>query len=413
MTTTVVVGLQWGDEGKGKIIDFLSSNYLWTARFGGGPNAGHTVYCNHKKVVFHHIPCASINRDTNAIIAQGVVIDIDVLIKELSVLENMGIDIKSKLFISDRSHIIMPYHKIEDKSDYSKVIGTTAQGVGPAYGDKISRIGLRLCDFVNNDFERFKQFFQYKHIIVDDNTIVNAWNSIMANISKINSNIVDTSVLLRKIISRGQPLLIESAHGTMLDIDFGTYPYVTSSYTTLCGVNSGLGVTLKNIDNVIGIMKAYTTRVGEGFFVSEDKGEIGKWLQSKGNEFGSTTGRPRRCGWLDLVALRYALSINDVSYIAITKLDVLSGLKEIPVLVSYKLDGKILENFPSSTSVLTKVEGVYEFLPGWNYFDVSNVHKMEDLPVNLIKYVEFIEDKVQCPIRIISFGVNKQDVITR
>ncbi len=410
---TVAVGLQWGDEGKGKIIALLSKNYSWTARFGGGPNAGHTVYFDNKKIVFHHIPCAVLNKNTKGIIAQGVVIDIDILKKELDILESIGVDVKSKLFISDRAHIIMPHHKMEDKSEYSKVIGTTACGVGPANKDKISRMGLRICDFINNDYDRFKQFFKYKNILIDDNAMDIMWQSYLKRINEIKNNVVDTTFLLRNIIKSNESLLIEAAHGAMLDIDFGTYPYVTSSHTTLCGVNEGLGIAIKNITDVVGIMKAYTTRVGEGCFVSEDKSEIGRLLQKKGNEFGSTTGRPRRCGWLDIVALKYAVAINDVSYLTVTKVDVLSGLKEIPVLVSYKLDGKVFEEFPSSTYVLGKVEGVYKFLPGWDEFDFRKVTAVKDLPYNLMKYIEFIESQLDVPVKVISFGINTKDAITR
>ncbi len=410
---TLVVGLQWGDEGKGKIIHSIAHQYGWAVRFGGGPNAGHTVYFNNNKIVFRHIPTGAIEDKTNAIISCGVVLDPDILKEEIDILEKVGIKIKKKLFISDIAHVIMPPHKIEDKSEYAKVIGTTANGVGPAYKDKLARIGLRVCDFLYDDRNRFKDFFKYKQANLDENSEEEIWLHYKKNIDYIKNNITNTTSLIKEIIKNGESLLLECAHGTLLDVDFGTYPYVTSSHTTLCGVNMGLGFALPKIDEVCGIMKAYTTRVGGGPFVSEEKGPQGKILQTCGIEFGSATGRPRRCGWLDFVALKFAVNINNVSYIALTKVDVLNAFKEIPVLISYKLNGKILNEFPPTTCLLEKIEGIYKILPGWGIADFSKVNKFNDLPKNLLKYIEFIENQLNVPVKIVSFGAQKNNVITR
>ncbi|MFN7181482.1 MAG: adenylosuccinate synthase [Planctomycetota bacterium] len=409
----IVVGLQWGDEGKGKIIDIIAPEYKWSVRFGGGPNAGHTVYLNSHKIIFHHIPSASINKDTRAIISSGVVLDVDILQKEIETLENLGINIKEKLYISNRAHLIMPPHKTEDTSEFAKIIGTTAQGVGPTYKDKVARVGLRICDFLYDNRERFIDFFKYKQLNLAQDSLEKIWQHYKQNIDNLKNNIVDTTILLQEIVKKDENLLIECAHGTLLDIDFGTYPYVTSSHTTVCGVNAGLGFYLPRIDEVCGVMKAYTTRVGSGPFVSEEKGPEGKILQEKGREFGSTTGRPRRCGWLDFVALKFAVTINNVSYLALTKVDVLNEFKEIPVLVSYKLNEKILDEYPLPVNILDKVEGVYKYLPGWGYIDFNKIESFNNLPANLLKYIEFIEEQLKTPVKIISFGIDKKNVITR
>jgi adenylosuccinate synthase len=411
--TLAVVGLQWGDEGKGKIVDYFSSEFDWAVRFQGGPNAGHTVYLDKKKIVFHHIPSAVTNSKTKAIMAQGMVLDLAVLKEEVRNLLTFGINIKQKLFISEKAHIILPIHREEDRSSLSTVIGTTASGVGPCYKDKFFRIGLRVVDVLNNNKNKLYTLYRMKNCNVSEKELENIWESCFLNVQEYKDNIVDTALLIREIEKKNESLLFECAQGTFLDIDFGAYPYVTSSHTTVAGITAGIGVPLKRLDEVCGVMKCYSTRVGGGPFVSEEKGLVAKVLREKGNEFGSTTGRPRRCGWLDFVALKYAVAINNVSYLAVTKLDVLSDIKEVPVVVAYKIDGKEVNEYPSSTYLLEKVQPEYKIFPGWNSFDFSRVKSEKDLPSNLRKYIDFIEEALEVPVRIMSFGVEKTDVIFR
>lgn len=419
---SVLVGLQWGDEGKGKIVDMLSKDFDVVARYQGGANAGHTIIIDGKKTVLHLIPSGIFTQEIICVIGNGTVIDPTALIEEIKLLEKDGIDLSKRLFISKDAHIILPYHKIIDAINESKndKIGTTKKGIGPTYFDKYARRGIKFSDFDNESVlkEKIKKNLAYLISIFPESEELKAlnevtlFNELKSQYESIKNYFVQTHYLLNKMISEGKNILLEGAQGALLDVDFGTYPYITSSSPTSGGACTGTGIPPTVINGVIGIVKAYTTRVGEGPFPTELFDDTGKEIARIGVEFGATTGRPRRCGWLDLVALKYAVIINGVTEIALTKADVLDTFKEIKLCTDYELDGKVINTFPSNPFVLQNVKPVYKTFKGWNKsFNESS--KYEDLPLEFKEYVEFIENYVGVKIKYISTGPARKDIIIK
>lgn len=418
----VLVGLQWGDEGKGKIVDMLSRDFDVVARYQGGANAGHTIIIDGKKTVLHLIPSGIFTENIICVIGNGTVIDPQALIDEIELLNKDGIDLTDRLYISKDAHIILPYHKIIDAINESKndKIGTTKKGIGPTYFDKYARRGIKFSDFENEEVLREKIVKNLLNLLsifpeseelkaLDADKLL---NELKKQYGKIESYFVQTHYLLNRLISVGKNVLLEGAQGALLDVDFGTYPYITSSSPTSGGACTGTGIPPTLINGVIGIVKAYTTRVGEGPFPTELFDDTGKEIARIGVEFGATTGRPRRCGWLDLVALKYAVIINGVTEIALTKSDVLDTFKEIKLCTDYELDGKVINTFPSNPFVLQNVKPVYKIFNGWNKsFNESS--KYDELPAEFRQYVEFIENYTGVKIRYISTGPARKDIIIK
>jgi adenylosuccinate synthase len=435
MANIVVVGAQWGDEGKGKIVDLLTESADVVARYQGGHNAGHTVKIKNKQFILHLIPSGILHRGKTCIIGNGVVIDPKALIEEIEKLKQRKINIGKNLYISGRAHVIMPYHNVLDgmheQAKGTKKIGTTGRGIGPAYVDKMSRSGIRVIDLL--DGKGFKD--KLKENLADINFILEK----KYNNRKINANAVyteymryaeylapfvtDTVVLTNNLIENGKSVLFEGAQGTLLDIDHGTYPYVTSSSACAGGACTGLGVSPRRLDGIIGIVKAYTTRVGSGPFPTELKDKLGEGLRLKGGEYGATTGRARRCGWLDAVSLRHSIRINGFTGIALTKLDVLDGLDKIRVCVAYTYkdpsnscscsrQGKAcrLTDFPQQSTVLEECTPVYEELDGWNA-STKGVTRLKDLPRQARAYIDYIGETLNVNIDIISTGQKRDEVI--
>lgn len=422
MPVTIVVGAQWGDEGKGKIVDLLSRDMDYVARYQGGANAGHTVVHDENQIILHQIPTGILNPDAICIIGSGVVIDPAGLMQEIEMLSNQGIDVSGRLFISHRAHLIMPYHKLLDQvceeKEGEKRIGTTGRGIGPAYVDKYSRSGIRIVDLLNRETlkEKLHKNIQdtnriLKHIYekeeLEPNKIINEY---LEFDRKIDEFITDTSLLINQAIKDGKKILLEGAQGTLLDIDFGTYPFVTSSHPISGGACIGLGIGPTKIDKVLGVMKAYTTRVGFGPFPTEFEEEFGNQVRKLGAEFGATTGRPRRCGWLDIVIARYSARVNGIDRFAITKLDVLDTLETLKICTHYRYKEKIIEHFPSESTILLKAEPVYEELPGWCQ-DTKDCRDLADLPIKARQYLEKIEELTEVPIEIISVGSDRDSTI--
>lgn len=420
MPNIAVIGAQWGDEAKGKLIDVLAENADVVARYQGGTNAGHTVVVEDEKFVFHLVPVGILRENTTCIIGNGVIIDLEKLIDEIDELTERGISVDDNLLISDRTHLVMPYHiLIEKESELKKgdKIGTTLQGIGPTYSDKMNRnTGIRVVDLM--DFELFKEKLNFnlenKSRILDSidkeldyDELIEKYREYAARIERY---VTDTSLFMYKAIKSDKQILFEGAQGTLLDIDFGTYPYVTSSNPTIGGVFTGLGVGLKAVDRIIGVSKAYTTRVGKGPFPTEMSEKLCEQVRQKGNEFGATTGRPRRCGWIDIVGLKYAARINSFSDLALTKLDVLDGLEKIKICVAYKYNGNVLEDFPSSLRVLEKCEPIYEELPGWKK-EISSIKDYRKLPENAIKYIERISELIDTKVKLVSVGPSRDQII--
>ncbi|MGL4403176.1 MAG: adenylosuccinate synthase [Fusobacteriaceae bacterium] len=424
MAGYVVVGTQWGDEGKGKIIDVLGHKADYVVRFQGGNNAGHTVVVNGEKFILHLLPSGMLHGNGKCIIGPGVVVDPKVLLKELATLESKGAK-TDHLFISDRAHLIMPYHVMLDglKEDASgdKKIGTTRRGIGPCYSDKISRCGIRMVDLMDMNLfaEKLKMNIEEKNVVFEK--IYNAPHMNFQEIFEeykgyaeiLKHRVIDSTPEIHEALAQDKFVLFEGAQAMMLDIDHGTYPYVTSSSPTAGGVTVGAGVSPKSIDRIIGVMKAYTTRVGEGPFVTELNDETGETLRRVGHEFGATTGRPRRCGWLDLVVGKYATDINGLTDIVITKIDCLSGLDTIKICTAYEIDGKIYKSVPASTESLARAIPVYEELPGWSE-DISNMKTYEELPENCKNYIKRMEEFLGCPITVVSVGPDRtQNIFLR
>ncbi|PIU82792.1 MAG: adenylosuccinate synthase [Elusimicrobia bacterium CG06_land_8_20_14_3_00_38_11] len=415
MSTLVVAGLQWGDEGKGKVVHFLSENADYIVRYQGGNNAGHTVVFDNKEFVLHLIPSGILEKGKKCIIGNGVVIDPEALIEEIDFLESKGIKIKNRLFISDSSHIIFPYHRILDGlREKIQNIGTTKKGIGPCYADKYARSGIRMCEYLDRTIfqQILKNNLKEKSKVISN--ISKLKKEIFRNYSgivkKIKDYVTDTSSLINDLVVKNKKIIFESAQGTLLDVDFGTYPYVTSSNPVAGGVCSGCGVGPTKIDKVLGVVKAYTTRVGEGPMPTELNDKIGEYLQTKGKEFGATTSRPRRCGWFDAVAVRYAVMLNGCKEIVLTKLDVLDELEKIKICVGYEYKGKTLAKFPSSRKIVENVKPVYIELVGWQK-SIKGITKFKHLPINARRYVRKIEQLIGTKIRIISNGRSKEETI--
>ncbi|MCD6171594.1 MAG: adenylosuccinate synthase [Thermoplasmata archaeon] len=415
MATIAIVGLQWGDEGKGKVTDYFSEHVDCVVRYQGGNNAGHTVVIGDKKYKFHLIPSGAI-RGKKVVIGNGVVVNPKILLEEIDMLKSNGIDVD--LMISDRAHVIMPYHikmdGIEEERLGKKKIGTTKRGIGPCYSDKIARMGVRIGDIIDEKKlkKRLDNLFQIKKPIFETYGIkINKDEIIKEYIlygKKISPYVGDTIYYLNSIIDE-KNVLFEGAQGFLLDIDYGTYPYVTSSNPVVGGISTGAGISPKKIDKIVGVLKAYSTRVGMGAMPTEDKGKIGEYLAKKGNEFGTTTGRRRRCGWLDMVAAKYAAMVNGIDKIAITKLDVLDGLEKVKVCTGYEYDGKFYDRFPSSPDILERVKPIYEEFDGWD--GVAGKKKYEDLPIKARNYIDFISEKLNAGIAMVSTGAKREDTI--
>ena len=421
MPNIVVVGSQWGDEGKGKIIDILAKDADVVARYQGGHNAGHTVVVNDEEYILHLIPSGIIHPGKICMIVNGVVIDPEALIGEIEGLKSRGIAIDNNLFISKNSHLIMPYHCIIDKeSERSKSIGTTGRGIGPAYVDKVARTGIRMSDLLDPQLFREKlelnlsnmNYLLYNVYKSEQLDLEEIYSKYMGYAEKIGKYITDVSILINKYIEENSNILFEGAQGTLLDIDHGTYPYVTSSNAIAGGACTGLGIGPTKIDGVLGVSKAYTTRVGSGPFPTELKDKLGNDLRSKGREYGATTGRPRRCGWLDVVVVRYSVIINGMSGIALTKLDILDEYPNIKICVGYKYKGNIYNEMPHEFSVLWNCEPVYEEIEGWQE-STAGIKRFDSLPGKAKAYIERIEDLIGVSIDIISTSQKREDTIIK
>lgn len=422
MKVDVLLGLQWGDEGKGKVVDVLTPEYDVIARFQGGPNAGHTLEFNNIKHVLHTIPSGIFRDDKINVIGNGVVIDPCIFKKEIESLKGLGFDLKNTLYISKKAHLILPTHRLLDAaSEEAKgdaKIGSTLKGIGPTYKDKIGREGLRVGDIVAKFKEKYSSrikrhidlFENYYHFDYkkDLQEYEKEW---MEGIELIKEfKLVDSEHFINNKLSEGKSIIAEGAQGTLLDIDFGSYPFVTSSSTICAGACTGMGVAPQKIGKVFGIFKAYCTRVGMGPFPTELVEETGQKLRDKGNEYGSTTGRPRRCGWLDLVALKYSIMLNGVTELIMMKTDVLDSFKSIKICTAYKVDGELTDEFPYELD--DNVIPVYEEFLGWNR-DLTKLTKEEDFPVELTDYIKFIEAQTGIPVKIVSVGPNRAQTIIR
>ena len=421
MSNLIVLGAQWGDEGKGKIVDLLSERFDAVARYQGGHNAGHTVFIGEKKFILKLIPSGILRPGVVAVIGNGVVIDPAALLQEISSLEAAGIDVKSQLKISNRAHVIFPFHRTLEKISEGRQnripIGTTSRGIGPCYEDKIARRGIRIADLVDVDFEGM-----YCALAEDKQLIANAFNiadrvdfheileQYKGFAEQIRPLATDTAHLLNSMIRDGKSILFEGAQGTMLDIDFGTYPFVTSSSAAAGGACTGTGVAPTKIDGIIGVSKAYITRVGAGPFPSEDLTELGEKIRQAGNEFGSVTGRPRRCGWFDVPLLRYTAEVNGFDSLIITKLDVLDDLDEIPVCVAYEVDGKTITHMPASTRAMDAIKPVFERLAGWKQ-KTQGITRPEDLPQRAQEYLNFLEAQTGVEIGSVSNGPERNETM--
>lgn len=415
----VILGLQWGDEGKGKIVDYFAKDYDVIARFQGGPNAGHTLYVGDKKVVLHQIP-SGVFQDKLNLIGNGVVLDPVTLKKECDIVASFGVDLKKNLFIAERTHLILPTHRALDKaaelSKGNQKIGSTLKGIAPTYMDKTGRNGLRVGDLLDKNFTTSYIKLRLKHQKLLDNFSFNedisAWEEeffdALEFLKKL--NIVNGEYFVNQQINAGKKILAEGAQGSMLDIDFGTFPFVTSSNTISAGVSSGLGVAPQKIKDVIGVTKAYCTRVGAGPFPTELENEVGEELRKIGNEFGATTGRPRRCGWIDLVALQFACMINGVTKIVMTKADVLDAFKELQVCTHYKINGKESTEIPFRMD-RTQIQAVFKTFEGWNT-PTSKAKSFNELPSTTKKYVEFINQYLGVKIAYISNGPGRDQIIS-
>ena len=424
MSTTVVLGAQWGDEGKGKVTDFFASTADFVVRFQGGNNAGHTIVVGEEKLALSLTPSGVLYPECTPVIGSGCVVDLGFLKQELEMLKEKNINTE-RLVISPNAHLIMPYHKLLDElieeSLGENKIGTTKKGIGPCYADKIQRKGIRVQDLlVKDNFDKKVK----KNIEEVNLTLTKIYNQppLIAEkiidefddyIDIVSNHVEDTSLLIANAIKNNEEILFEGAQGTLLDIDHGTYPFVTSSNTSSGNAAIGSGVGPKNLDRIVGVTKAYISRVGSGPFLTEQKNEIGDYLIEKGAEFGVVTGRKRRCGWLDLISLKYSVRVNSLTEIFITKLDVLSGLEELKLCVGYKNEHKVTTDYPYDQNILNTAEPVYEILDGWTE-DITNVRKFDELPENAKKYINAIEDFIEIPITFISVGPerNQNIVIT-
>jgi len=416
---SVILGAQWGDEGKGKLVDVLSENFDIVARATGGANAGHTVYVGEKKFVFHLLPSGVLREDVMCVIGNGCVLHLPTVLEELKTLSDQGLHVDTRLKISDRASLLFDYHKLidgwqEDSKGETKV-GTTRRGIGPCYSDKINRRGLRMCDLV--DWDLFKENY-HKNLALHQKVYGFDYDAdaelalIEQARNRLLGMMVDGAFMLNSALDLGKSVLVEGANAALLDIDHGTYPFVTSSNPTIGGVFTGTGMNAKYLKDVIGIVKAYMTRVGAGPFPTELTDALGDQIRESGGEYGSTTGRPRRCGWFDVPLTRYSVLLNGYTSLNLTKLDVLDELDKIKVAVEYRLDGKVLEGFPARLEDLARVEVTYETLPGWKQ-SLKNVTSWDQLPENARKYVERLEELVGCPIKYVGVGQRRDQLIVR
>ncbi len=424
MSNLVILGAQWGDEGKGKITDFLAKKADYVVRYQGGDNAGHTVELGDQQYKLHLVPSGILNPGKPCVIGNGVVVNPGSLVNEIKYLNDLGVSTDS-LVISDRAHIIFPYHikidRLEEEDRGDLKIGTTIKGIGPCYRDKIERSGIRMCDFENRAaFEKtLRHNIRKKNDLIvkyygsdplDEDSMVQEYMSHMESIYRY---VTDTYVVMRDAFKKDARILFEGAQGTLLDIDYGTYPFVTSSHPTTCGISAGTGVNPYRLEKALGVVKAYTTRVGKGPFVTELDNETGDWIRERGHEYGTTTGRARRCGWLDMVMLNYSAEINGFSSIALTKLDTLSDLELLKICVAYKLDGEIIDYFPASLETLARCEPIYIEMDGWRLDDVVKAKTYNQLPKNAKIYVEKIEELLGLPADIVSVGPKRSETFTR
>ena len=420
----LLVGAQWGDEGKGKVVDMLGSEVDVFVRYQGGANAGHTVVADGQKVVFHLLPSGMLYPGKLCVLGNGLVIDPEQFLNETGELFARGQD-RARLAVSPHAHVVMPYHKMLDKLQEEargkgRKIGTTGRGIGPCYVDKYSRSGLRIEDLINPDLlrERLTYILEEKNLIFTKlyNQKPMPFDEVYEPARKWGEAIApyvdDTRALLRKAVDEGKHILLEGAQAALLDIDHGTYPYVTSSSTSASGAFTGTGLAPSDLTRVISVVKAYTTRVGEGPFPTEDFTEAGGKLRANGGEFGATTGRPRRCGWLDIPGLKYSTELNGASIIALTKLDVLTGMGDIKVCTSYELDGEKITSWPTDTRILSELKPVYETLPGWDD-DITHCKSFDELPENAKSYVKYIEEALGVQVGLIGVGADRNQTINK
>ncbi|MBD3413952.1 MAG: adenylosuccinate synthase [Candidatus Aminicenantes bacterium] len=421
MSNIAVIGMQWGDEGKGKVTDLLTPAFDIIARYQGGNNAGHTVYVKDKKIVLHLIPSGILHKNKLCVIGNGVVLDPKAFLEELDQLRDLGVEVDHNIVVSKNAHLILPYHpsieKITEHAMGQNKIGTTCKGIGPSYVDKAARLGVKAGDLLNEDILQAKidQNIRQKNIVfshhqrplIDTEKILDEY---LKYGEKIKKYLQDVSFLLDEKLKKGASVLFEGAQGTLLDLDHGTYPYVTSSNSTVGGVCTGLGVGPDKVDHVMGVAKAYSTRVGNGPFPTEIHGAMGTHLQQTGNEFGATTGRPRRCGWLDAMALKYAVRVNGIQKVVLTKSDVLDGLEEIKVCTGYTYKGSKVESFPTESWILKEVKPLFKVIKGWKN-RVQGIHDHSSLPKSFLDYVRFIEDLIQAEVVMISTGAQRKDTV--
>ena len=423
MANIVVVGAQWGDEGKGKVVDFLSERFDVVARYQGGNNAGHTVVVGEDKIVLHLIPSGVLRKGKVCVLGNGVVIDLGELIQEMDQLERLHVKFEDHFFISRRAHLVMPYHKLLDvahEQRATKKIGTTGRGIGPAYVDKMARVGIRIGDLHQPALfrERLSQNLAEKRAQYPESRPLASlepdrmFRDHLKHYERVRHFLADASLVLDRLMGEGKHVLFEGAQGTLLDVDLGTYPYVTSSSSTAGGACTGTGVSPKRIDGVLGICKAYTTRVGEGPFPTELSDEIGNRIRERGAEFGATTGRPRRTGWFDAVGVRYAARVNGLDALALMKLDVLDGLESLQVCTGYRYRGELITEFPNEADILAECQPVCETLPGWKEDTVGIVEERK-LPANCQAYLRRLESLAGIPLAIISTGPRRDQTIVR
>lgn len=415
---TAVLGGQWGDEGKGKLTDILAESYDIVARATGGANAGHTVYINdpenpaqRKKVVFHLIPSGALYPNVVNIIGNGCVVHLPTFFEEIAFLKQNKIEVEGRVYISNRAHLVLEYHKMidqqQEESKGTNKVGTTGRGIGPTYADKISRIGIRLQDLL--DFPEFEKKLITNGARIPNYDFKKEIEYYRELLPKLKPYILETAEYLNQAMDSGKKILLEGANATLLDIDHGTYPYVTSSNASIGGLITGLGIGAMKLTSALGVMKAYCTRVGAGPFPTELNNTIGEKMRATGGEFGATTGRPRRCGWFDAVASRYSVMINGFSAINLTKLDVLDDFDTLKIATKYLYKGQELKNFPADLKILGEVEVVYEEFPGWKE-NISSAKKISDLPANAQKYVKRIEELLGCPIEFVGVGIGREQM---
>ncbi len=417
--TIVIVGAQWGDEGKGKLVDVIAERADWVVRYQGGANAGHTVHVGDESTVLHQVPSGILHAGVRCAIGNGVVLDPEGMFEEVDALVANGVDVAGRLYLSDRAHLVMPYHKLVDKeSAASKAIGTTGRGIGPAYEDKVARRGIRVLDLRHP--ARLKALVEKgtehaNHILAGFGSSKRADAAFtLSELERIAPRLLaiaeDVGLAVHRAQQQGAAVLLEGAQGSLLDVDHGTYPFVTSSSTTAGGAAIGVGIAPRSLDAVLGVVKAYTTRVGGGPMPTELLDATGEELRKVGNEFGATTGRPRRCGWFDAVVVRYAVRVNGLTGLAITKLDVLDGFEKIALCTGYKIGGDVVSEFPGDIAELDGIEPVYEWFDGWKS-PTSGARKLSDLPKQARAYLDRVVELVECPAQYVSVGTRRDQII--